>query len=194
MRTSISRPRRGGPRSSTTSISLSCKRSATCRLQASVRGRGRTGSQGCKCRLPHSPGRSSRTSSREAGMSLDRGTLGLSMLLTLGSTACGGLESAPAGGRNPFAGDASATVPADATTDASGPDAATDAAGLDTAVDGSDPGRVSIHRLSQAEYANTVRDLLGVSASPDRAGFHTEPAARGIDNNADMLSGPPAAF
>ncbi len=127
-------------------------------------------------------------------MRLDRGTLGLSMLLTLGSTACGGLESSPAGGRDPFAGDASATVPADATTDASGPDAATDAAGLDTAVDGSDPGRVSIHRLSQAEYANTVRDLLGVSASPDVAGFPTDPTAEGFDNNADMLSVSPDAF
>src|SRR5450755_17792 len=31
---------------------------------------------------------------------------------------------------------------------------------------GTDPGRVTIHRLNRAEYNNTVRDLLGTTARP----------------------------
>ena len=53
------------------------------------------------------------------------------------------------------------------------------------------PGRTAAHRLNRAEYANAVRDLLGMEVDsaellpPDDSGF-------GFDNNADVLSISPA--
>ncbi|MFM9936104.1 MAG: DUF1587 domain-containing protein, partial [Novosphingobium sp.] len=50
-----------------------------------------------------------------------------------------------------------------------------------------DPGRATVRRLNRAEYANAVRDLLGIEADvsgalpPDNSGF-------GFDNIADVLS------
>jgi len=50
-----------------------------------------------------------------------------------------------------------------------------------------DPGRATVRRLNRTEYANAVRDLLGVEANvsaalpPDNSGF-------GFDNIADVLS------
>ncbi len=137
-------------------------------------------------------------------MILHRAALSLCALVTLASTACGGRASGPEG-RKPIAGDASLAadgsgVAVDATTQASTPDAATDS-GMQNAdandaggLEGPDPGRVSIHRLSQAEYANTVVDLLGVPGSPDVTGFPVDPTAEGFDNNADLLSVSPDAF
>jgi mono/diheme cytochrome c family protein len=49
------------------------------------------------------------------------------------------------------------------------------------------PGRTAIHRLNRAEYANAIRDLLGLEIDtsallpPDDSGY-------GFDNNADVLS------
>jgi len=54
-----------------------------------------------------------------------------------------------------------------------------------------DPGRVTAHRLNRAEYANTVRDLLGVDFRatdefpPDDSGY-------GFDNIGDVLTVSPA--
>ena len=54
-----------------------------------------------------------------------------------------------------------------------------------------DPGRPAIHRLNRAEYANAVRDLLGLEIDApsllpaDDLGF-------GFDNNADLLNVSPA--
>ncbi len=53
-----------------------------------------------------------------------------------------------------------------------------------------DPGRVTLHRLNRAEYANTIRDLTGVDyrASED---FPPDDSGYGFDNIGDVLSLPP---
>jgi hypothetical protein len=50
-----------------------------------------------------------------------------------------------------------------------------------------DPGRVTMRRLNQTEYDNTVHDLLGVSSTPASA-FLSDTQANGFDNNGDLLS------
>ena len=50
-----------------------------------------------------------------------------------------------------------------------------------------DPGRVTLHRLNRAEYANTVHDLLGTSARPSDQ-FPPDDRGYGFDNIADVLS------
>jgi len=49
-----------------------------------------------------------------------------------------------------------------------------------------DVNRVGVHRLNNTEYDNTVRDLLGVSATP-AASFIADEKALGFDNIADAL-------
>ncbi len=51
----------------------------------------------------------------------------------------------------------------------------------------SDPGRVTARRLNRVEYANTIRDLLGVSARLT-ADFPVDDSGYGFDNNGDVLS------
>src|SRR5690242_3273700 len=54
------------------------------------------------------------------------------------------------------------------------------------------PGRTaSLHRLNRAEYANAVRDLLGVEVDP-QAMLPPDEQAFGFENNAEALSIPPA--
>ena len=54
------------------------------------------------------------------------------------------------------------------------------------------PGRTAeFHRLNRTEYANAVRDLLGVEIDP-RAMLPPDEQAFGFDNNADALSMQPA--
>jgi hypothetical protein len=53
--------------------------------------------------------------------------------------------------------------------------------------DNPDPGRVTIRRLNQVEYANTVRDLLGVSYDTS-ANFPADDTGHGFDNIGDVLS------
>ena len=51
-----------------------------------------------------------------------------------------------------------------------------------------DPGLVSVRRLSNAEYSNTLRDLTGVDLKPARE-FPVDPANEaGFDNSAESLS------
>jgi hypothetical protein len=50
-----------------------------------------------------------------------------------------------------------------------------------------DPGRVTARRLNRAEYANTIRDLLGVEFQADK-NFPTDDSGEGFDNIADILS------
>ena len=54
-----------------------------------------------------------------------------------------------------------------------------------------DPGRVLIHRLSRAEYNNTVRDLFGVDSHPADKFPSDGSGGGGFDNNADTLFIPP---
>ena len=53
-----------------------------------------------------------------------------------------------------------------------------------------DPGRVTMRRLNRAEYANTIRDLVGVNfqAGDD---FPADDVGYGFDNIGDVLSIPP---
>ncbi len=50
-----------------------------------------------------------------------------------------------------------------------------------------DPGRVTIRRLNRNEYANAVRDLLGVEYDTTEA-FPPDDTGYGFDNNGDVLS------
>ena len=50
-----------------------------------------------------------------------------------------------------------------------------------------DPGRMTAHRLNRHEYANTIRDLLGVSFRADRD-FPADDSADGFDNIAEVLT------
>ncbi len=64
---------------------------------------------------------------------------------------------------------------------------------LDRAADAHvNPGRTAeFHRLNRTEYANAVRDLLGVEIDP-KAMLPADEQAFGFDNNADALSMQPA--
>ncbi|HYE73925.1 MAG TPA: DUF1592 domain-containing protein [Blastocatellia bacterium] len=50
-----------------------------------------------------------------------------------------------------------------------------------------DPGRVTARRLNRSEYANTVRDLLGVDFSANQE-FPVDDSGNGFDNIADVLA------
>jgi hypothetical protein len=50
-----------------------------------------------------------------------------------------------------------------------------------------DPGTVTLRRLNQTEYDNTVRDLLGDTSQPALS-FLSDTNATGFDNNGDLLS------
>jgi mono/diheme cytochrome c family protein len=50
-----------------------------------------------------------------------------------------------------------------------------------------DPGRVTAHRLNRVEYANTVRDLLGVDFRATEE-FPADDSGYGFDNNGDVLT------
>jgi Protein of unknown function (DUF1592)/Protein of unknown function (DUF1588)/Protein of unknown function (DUF1595)/Protein of unknown function (DUF1587)/Protein of unknown function (DUF1585) len=56
-----------------------------------------------------------------------------------------------------------------------------------------DPGRVTIHRLNDLEYNNTVRDLLGDTTQPASA-FPDDTGGANFDNNADVLGTSPLLF
>ena len=67
---------------------------------------------------------------------------------------------------------------------------------LETALDGAaadhpNPGRTTAHRLNRTEYANAVRDLLGLEVD-GRALLPPDDADLGFDNMADILSVSPA--
>ncbi len=63
---------------------------------------------------------------------------------------------------------------------------ATLAAGCGGSDDNADPGRVTLHRLNNAEYNNTVRDLLGTKLQPAND-FPADDRGYGFDNVADVL-------
>jgi len=49
-----------------------------------------------------------------------------------------------------------------------------------------DPGRPALHRLNRAEYANAIRDLLGLDVDPSSL-LPPDDSSSGFDNNADVL-------
>ncbi len=64
--------------------------------------------------------------------------------------------------------------------------------GCGTSSEGPDPGRVTLHRLNNAEYNNTVHDLLGTTIRP-ADGFPSDDRGYGFDNVADVLRLSPLA-
>src|SRR5688572_18323675 len=52
---------------------------------------------------------------------------------------------------------------------------------------GTDPGRITLHRLNRVEYNNTVRDLLGTTRAP-ADDFPIDDRGSGFDNIADVLT------
>jgi hypothetical protein len=59
--------------------------------------------------------------------------------------------------------------------------------GTETVPAGTDPGRVTLHRLNRVEYNNTVRDLLGTALRPADE-FPSDNRGYGFDNVADSLT------
>jgi mono/diheme cytochrome c family protein len=80
------------------------------------------------------------------------------------------------------------------------PDPAATAAfvgGLETALDRAaalavNPGRAAVHRLNRAEYANAIRDLLGIEVDVRTLLPADDADQHGFDNIADVLSVSPA--
>src|SRR5882672_4469765 len=100
----------------------------------------------------------------------------LSFALLLG--ACTGQISQGGGGGPPASGAAGATAPGSAGgggtpgaagaagSIATGAAGGVGSAGAPAPAPGTDPGRVTMHRLNRVEYNNTVRDLFGTTARP----------------------------
>jgi hypothetical protein len=68
---------------------------------------------------------------------------------------------------------------------------------LETALDSAalakpNPGRVAVHRLNQTEYANAIRDLLGLEVDGSKLVMADDPDEQGFDNIAAVLSLSPA--
>src|SRR5205814_7354357 len=63
---------------------------------------------------------------------------------------------------------------------------------LETALDRAaavkpNPGRTTVHRLNRVEYANAIRDLLGLEVDA-RSMLPADDSGYGFDNNGDVLS------
>ncbi len=68
-------------------------------------------------------------------------------------------------------------------------------AALDAAADARpNPGRVAVHRLNRTEYANAIRDLLGLEIDERSLLPADEADQQGFDNTARVLSMSPALF
>jgi hypothetical protein len=67
------------------------------------------------------------------------------------------------------------------------------APGAAVACNSVDPGQVTIHRLNDLEYDNTLRDLLGDTTQPALA-FPPDTGGANFDNNADVLATSPLLF
>jgi hypothetical protein len=97
-----------------------------------------------------------------------------------------GAAGAGAGG----GGTAGSTLPQDASIETA---SASDAPTADL---GPDPGRVTMHRLTNFEYDNTVKDLLGVMTTPAGQFEEDDPSAApgAFDNTAEGLTLSPARY
>ncbi len=94
-----------------------------------------------------------------------------------GSGLAGGIEAGTgADGTESNADSGNADTPAGSTDDPTAP-----------AVDPTDVGTVTIHRLNNTEYNNTVRDLLGTTATPADE-FPLDGSGAGFDNIASVLT------
>jgi len=91
-----------------------------------------------------------------------------------GNTGVGGSNAKPGGPNDPGKGTGGSLGPGGQDPSQQGPN-------------GVDPGNVTLHRLNRAEYANTVRDLLGTAQRPSDQ-FPPDDRGYGFDNVADVLS------
>src|SRR5882724_10232818 len=111
--------------------------------------------------------------------------LGLGVVLAFAAGCTGAIDGGKAGGSSNGSSGSGTTSPGGLSGNGSG------GAGTTTTPGGTamplDPGRVTMRRLNQTEYSNTVRDLLGTTTDPSRA-FLTDTQASGFDNNGDLLS------
>ena len=97
-------------------------------------------------------------------------------LSLVGCGADGATDQGPGAGQDANQGDGGALP--DGTTEPEGP---------------VDPGTRTLQRLNRAEYNNTVRDLLGVAATP-ADDFPNDDRGYGFDNIGDVLSMSPLLF
>jgi hypothetical protein len=114
-------------------------------------------------------------------------SLGLGVVLAFAAGCTGAIDGTKAGGSSNGSNSSSGT----GTTSPGGPNGS-GGAGTTTGTGGGtamplDPGRVTMRRLNQTEYRNTVHDLLGTTTDPSRT-FLTDTQASGFDNNGDLLS------
>ncbi|HVZ75407.1 MAG TPA: DUF1592 domain-containing protein [Polyangia bacterium] len=104
----------------------------------------------------------------------------LSCALALALSACTGQVISPSGrasgGSGPSVGAGGSSAPS-----------GTGGSSSDVPLAGTDPGRVTVHRLNRAEYNNTVRDLLGDTSQPANA-FPPDDRSFGFDNISDVLT------
>jgi hypothetical protein len=120
---------------------------------------------------------------------------GCAALLLLGAGCSGSIDGSPGGAIDPFRPGAigtggSSSVPVGPNDPGAGPGGNQDPGSKDPSQPGAagvDPGSVTLHRLNRAEYANTVRDLLGTTQRPSDQ-FPPDDRGYGYDNIADVLS------
>jgi len=118
-----------------------------------------------------------------------RAALTLATMIAL-SGGCTGTIGASSSAAEPGSGGATPTTP---TTGAGGSTAGTGSGGTTVACGAVDPGRVTIHRLNNLEFNNTVRDLLGDTTQP-ASKFPPDTGGANFDNNADVLGMNPLLF
>ncbi len=97
---------------------------------------------------------------------------------------CTGTIGATSSTAEPGSGGSTSTT---ATTGAGGTTSGTGNGGTPVSCGAIDPGRVTIHRLNNLEFNNTVRDLLGDTTQPASM-FPPDTGGANFDNNADVLA------
>ena len=113
-------------------------------------------------------------------------SLGLGVVLAFAAGCTGAIDGTKAGGssNNSASSSGSGTTSPGGLSGSGGAGATMSPGGAAMPLD---PGRVTIRRLNQTEYSNTVRDLLGTTTDPSST-FLTDTEASGFDNNGDLLS------
>jgi hypothetical protein len=145
---------------------------------------------GCTATIAEPPGRGGPRTTGGGGAGTDNttGTSGTTTTGSGGATTGSGGATTGSGGATTGSGGAT-TGSGGATGGAGGTSGAGGAGGGVTPPPpaGTDPGRVTLHRLNRVEYNNTVRDLLGTARAP-ADDFPIDDRGNGFDNLADVLT------
>jgi hypothetical protein len=121
------------------------------------------------------------------------------LVLALSVAACHSTAPAATGGAGAGGGTGAAGTPVDGAAGVgAAPDDAADATSDVAATDDAgqpvtDPGRVTMRRLTRVEYDNTVKDLLGVTTTPADT-LVSEDLVEGFDNLAEGLHMTPTRY